>query len=77
MYSKDQHALVREDYPDKTLAQLYDPDKMPAALFLAHRALDEAIEKSYRDKPFENASERLEFLFKRYEQSVAKESQNA
>jgi hypothetical protein len=69
--------LVREDYPDKTLAQLYDPDKMPAALFLAHRALDEAIEKSYRDKPFENASERLEFLFKRYEQSVAKESQNA
>ncbi len=65
--------MVREDHPDKTLADLYDPDKMPAPLLEAHRALDRAVEKLYRSKPFADASERLEHLFGLYEQLIAKE----
>ncbi len=68
--------LIREDYPDKTLAQLYDPDLMPAPLLAAHQALDAAVEKLYRTKPFKDASERLEHLFARYEKLVANEPYN-
>lgn len=59
---------AREEHPEKTIAQLYDPEKMPMSLLAAHRALDLAVEKCYRDKPFPEDSdeERLEFLFKLY-----------
>lgn len=66
--------LIREDHPDKTLAQLYDPDLMPAPLLAAHQALDAAVGKLYRDKPFKDSSERLEHLFARYEKLVAAEN---
>ena len=70
--------LTRADYPDKTLAQLYDPDKMPEPLKKAHIALDLAVEQLYRDKPFEDAAERVAFLFKRYEKLInAKEGHHA
>jgi hypothetical protein len=59
--------VIRENFPDKTLAQLYDPELMPQALLVAHQALDVAVEKLYRDKPFKDSSERLEHLFKLYE----------
>lgn len=62
----------REKYPQKTLAQLYDPDKMPSGLKEAHHELDLAIERCYRLKPFENDVERLEYLFKLYEQMTGK-----
>ncbi|KAE8545027.1 DNA methyltransferase [Marinobacter nauticus] len=65
--------LVREDYPDKSLADLYDPDKMPEPLRDAHKALDRAVEKLYRDKPFRDATERLERLFALYEKLIAEE----
>lgn len=65
--------LIREDYPDKSLAQLYDPDKMPEPLKAAHLALDKAVERLYRPKPFSDASERLEHLFARYEALIAAE----
>lgn len=38
----------RAKYPEKTMAQLYNPDTMPKGLRQAHRELDEAIEKCYR-----------------------------
>lgn len=59
--------LCREDYTDKNLSQLYDPDLMPVELLDAHHNLDSAVDKLYRDKPFKDSSERLEFLFKLYE----------
>ena len=59
--------LVREDYPGKTLADLYDPDKMPDDLREAHHKLDLIVESCYQDKPFANDEERLECLFKLYE----------
>ncbi|MGB6128540.1 MAG: DNA methyltransferase [Psychrilyobacter sp.] len=65
----------REKHSEKTLGQLYDPDKMPEGLREAHRVNDLAIESCYRAKPFESDEERLEYLFKMYEKMVAKESE--
>ena len=42
----------REKHSDKTMAQLYDPDKMPDGLRQAHHDLDIAVERCYRSKPF-------------------------
>jgi hypothetical protein len=63
----------REKSSEKTLAQLYDPDKMPEGLLEAHRQNDLAVERCYRSKPFESDEERLEYLFKLYEQMIEEE----
>jgi len=65
----------RENHSEKTLAQLYDPGKMPDGLREAHRQLDLAIERCYRSKPFETDEERLEYLFKLYEKMIAEEKE--
>ena len=65
----------REKHSDKTLAQLYDPDKMPEGLREAHRQNDEIIEKCYRSTPFKSDEERLEYLFKLYEKMIAEEKE--
>lgn len=59
--------LTRENYPESTLAELYDPLKMPEDLLEAHQALDKAVDRLYRDKPFRDATERLSCLLERYE----------
>ena len=64
----------REKRPEKTLAKLYDHDKMPDGLRQAHHNLDIAIEQCYRTKPFASDEERLEHLFTLYEQMAAKGS---
>jgi len=64
----------REKYPEKTIAELYDSQKMPASLREAHRNLDAAIERCYRSKPFESDEERLEYLFKLYEDMIQNEN---
>lgn len=64
---------VREKYSENTMAQLYDLDKMPAGLREAHQSLDLAIERCYRSKPFTSDEERLETLFKLYEQMIKEE----
>jgi len=63
----------REKHPEKTLAQLYDPDKMPDGLREAHRLNDLAVERCYRSKPFESDEERLEYLSKLYEKMIQEE----
>lgn len=63
----------REHHSEKTLAQLYDPDKMPAGLREAHHQLDLAVERCYRSKPFDTDEERLEYLFQLYEQMIEDE----
>lgn len=63
----------REKHPEKTMAQLYDPDKMPDGLREAHHLLDLAVDRCYRSEPFESDEERLEHLFKLYEEMTAKE----
>ena len=59
----------------KTLAELYDPNKMPDGLKKAHENLDLYIESIYRDKPFSSDEERLEHLFKLYEKMIKEENQ--
>ena len=63
----------RERHSEKTLAQLYDPDKMPDGLREAHHSLDLAVERCYRSKPFNTDAERLEYLFKLYEKMTTEE----
>lgn len=63
--------FVREDFPGKTLAELYNPDTMPVELLKAHQQLDNAVDKLYRSKPFRDTSERLSFLLACYEELVA------
>lgn len=64
---------AREANIGKTIAQLYDPDKMPDNLRAAHRSLDNALETIYIGRPFRNDTERLEHLFKLYAKMTAKE----
>lgn len=59
--------LIREDYPEKTLADLYDPDEMPKPLKEAHAILDMAVDALYRKKPFADGAERLSHLFGLYQ----------
>ena len=65
----------RENHSEKTLAQLYDPEKMPEGLREAHRLNDLAVERCYRSKPFESDEERLEYLFKLYEKMIVEEKE--
>jgi hypothetical protein len=62
---------VRAGYPDSTLAQLYDPVKMPPHLRKAHEALDRAVDRCYRKEPFTSERQRVEFLFALYEKLAA------
>ena len=63
----------REMHSEKTLAELYDPEKMPEELKEAHHQLDLAVERCYRARPFESDEERLEHLFNLYERMIAAE----
>lgn len=59
---------ARAEYPDATLADLYDPDLMPLNLRKAHQALDKAVDKLYRRAKFSSERERIEHLFMLYEE---------
>ena len=63
----------REKHSEKTLAELYDPNKMPQGLKEAHHQLDLAVERCYRAKPFSSDEERLAYLFGLYEGMVGEE----
>jgi len=54
-----------------TLADLYDPNTMPRDLLRAHTELDRAVERCYRPEPFHSDRERVEHLFRLYEQLTA------
>ena len=56
---------ARGQYPDCSLADLYDPLTMPAELRKAHRALDAAVERAYGRK-FKDDAERVGHLFELY-----------
>ncbi len=57
---------VRKEFPNSTLADLYDPLTMPPKLTKAHKELDQAVDKCYRSKPFKDERERVEYLFDLY-----------
>lgn len=66
--------ITREPYltMGKTLADLYDPETMPADLKEAHERLDDIVESCYPGYPFTSDEARLECLFKLYEKMTNK-----
>ena len=58
--------LAREAHFPKTIADLYDPKKMPENLRHAHKRNDEVLERIYIGRRFKNDTERLEKLFELY-----------
>ncbi|NTA19818.1 class I SAM-dependent DNA methyltransferase [Agrobacterium tumefaciens] len=58
--------LAREAHFPATIADLYDPEKMPADLKAAHDRNDEVLEAIYIGRRFRNDTERLEKLFELY-----------
>lgn len=59
---------ARAQFPDATLADLYDPLTMPPALLKAHQALDKAVDAAYGKSGFKTEAERVAFLFERFQQ---------
>ena len=64
--------VTREFHVGKTLAELYDPEKMPQDLLEAHEKLDDIVESCYPGYPFANDEARLECLFRMYEKMTSK-----
>lgn len=58
---------IRKDFPNSSLADLYDPLTMPPSLVKAHQELDKAVDLCYRPQPFPNETKRIEYLFELYE----------
>lgn len=65
---------VREYHCEKTLAELYDPDLMPADLRAAHSAVDELVDSVYSKRGYETDEQRLSDLFAMYERMTAEEA---
>ena len=63
--------LAREAHFPATIADLYDPDDMPADLREAHERNDEVLERIYIGRRFRNDTERLEKLFELYTKMTA------
>lgn len=58
--------LAREAHFPATIADLYDPNRMPENLRHAHERNDEVLERIYIGRRFKNDTERLEKLFELY-----------
>ncbi|AOP54136.1 DNA methyltransferase [Brevibacterium aurantiacum] len=68
---------VREYHCEKTLAELYDPQKMPDDLREAHAEVDVLVDSIYSKKPYESDEQRLSDLFALYERMTAEEAAKA
>ena len=66
--------LAREAHFPATIAELYDPEKMPDDLRAAHDRNDETLERIYIGRRFRNDTERLEKLFDMYTKMTAKKA---
>jgi hypothetical protein len=59
---------ARAQFPDSSLADLYDPLTMPPILAKAHRTLDRAVDRLYRREPFATDADRVAMLFEKYQE---------
>ena len=57
---------AREAHFPATIADLYDPEKMPEGLRHAHDRNDETLERIHIGRRFKNDTERLEKPFEMY-----------
>jgi hypothetical protein len=62
---------ARLEFPNSSLADLYDPLTMPPALVKAHNELDKAVDLAYRSQPLAMEANRMVFLFELYEKYTA------
>ncbi|MEK7723176.1 MAG: type IIL restriction-modification enzyme MmeI, partial [Acidobacteriota bacterium] len=62
---------ARLEFPNSSLADLYDPLTMPPALVKAHNDLDKSVDLAYRPQPFTSEANRMVFLFELYEKYTA------
>ena len=62
---------ARLQFPNSSLADLYDPLTMPPALVKAHNELDKAVDLAYRSQAFTGDANRMVFLFELYEKYTA------
>ncbi len=68
---------VREYHCEQTLAELYDPGKMPDDLREAHAEVDALVDSIYSKRPYETDEQRLSDLFAMYERMTAEEAAKA
>jgi hypothetical protein len=66
--------LAREAHYPATIADLYDPERMPDDLRRAHEKNDEVLERIYIGRKFKNDTERLEKLFDLYTKMTASQA---
>jgi hypothetical protein len=66
----DDVLAARANYPDDSLADLYDPNLMPPDLRKAHEALDKAVDRLYDPRGFATEQARVEHLLGRYAKMV-------
>lgn len=66
--------LARQAHWPATIAELYNPEKMPDGLRAAHERNDEVLERIYIGRRFKNDTERLEKLFDLYTKMTAAKS---
>ena len=62
---------VRAEFPNSSLADLYDHLTMPPALVKAHQVLDKAVDQCYRSQPFASETARIEYLFELYDKNTS------
>ena len=67
---------IRGRWPKSTLAELYDPLKMPASLARAHRALDLAVDRCYQREAFVSDQARFEHALGRYQATLLRVRQD-
>jgi len=65
--------VTREAYFPASIADLYDPQRMPADLKEAHERNDEVLERIYIGRRFKTDTERLEKLFELYTKMTSEE----
>jgi type I restriction-modification system DNA methylase subunit len=65
---------VREYHCEQTLAGLYDPDKMPEDLRVAHAEVDGLVDSIYSKRGYETDEQRLSDLFAMYEEMAKAEA---
>lgn len=70
-HSAENILLAREHHFPASIADLYDPDDMPADLRAAHDYNDEVLERIYIGRRFKNDTERLEKLFELHTKMTA------
>ena len=62
---------ARLEFPNSSLADLYDPLTMPPVLVKAHNDFDKAVDLAYRPQAFTSEANRMVFLFELYEKYTA------